>query len=166
MGTMTASPRLKTVKEQTPAPSEAASNASSVQSSRAGSICSTPLHRRAHPNVMVECENGSKFYTDHVICTIPLGLLKEKEDLFVPELPKAKRDSIDKMHFGTVNKIFLEYERPFLSPDISEVILLWENVDKGRVELKDRWFRKIYSFCKLSETVLVGWISGEEARYI
>ena len=32
--------------------------------------------------------------------------------------------------------------------------------------MKDRWFRKIYSFAKLNETVLVGWISGDEARYM
>ncbi len=72
--------------------------------------------------VQVECENGKRFYADFVICTVPLGVLKEKaSELFIPPLPSDKREAIEKLNFGTVNKIYLEYERPFLSPDISEV---------------------------------------------
>jgi hypothetical protein len=79
------------------------------------------------PNVEVVCEDGSRYYADHVICTIPLGVLKEKATtLFSPSLPQYKLDSIDKLLFGTVDKILLEYERPFLNPDVSEVMLLWE----------------------------------------
>ncbi|CAB4067826.1 unnamed protein product [Lepeophtheirus salmonis] len=32
--------------------------------------------------------------------------------------------------------------------------------------MKDRWFRKIYSFCKTSETLLVCWIAGDEAVFM
>ena len=72
---------------------------------------------------------------------------------------------MERLHFGTVNKIFLEYEAPFLSPGIDEVILLWERVEREtEVPLKERWFRKIYSFAKHTDTLLIGWISGEEAR--
>jgi len=79
------------------------------------------------PNVEVVCEDGSRYYADHIICTIPLGVLKEKAaTLFSPSLPQYKLDSIDRLLFGTVDKILLEYERPFLNPDISEVMLLWE----------------------------------------
>ena len=79
------------------------------------------------PNVEVVCEDGSRYYADHIICTIPLGVLKEKaETLFSPSLPQYKLDSIDRLLFGTVDKILLEYERPFLNPDVSEVMLLWE----------------------------------------
>lgn len=79
------------------------------------------------PNVEVVCEDGSCYYAEHVICTIPLGVLKEKAaTLFSPSLPQYKLDSINKLLFGTVDKILLEYDRPFLNPDISEVMLLWE----------------------------------------
>lgn len=79
------------------------------------------------PNVEVVCEDGSRYYADHVICTIPLGVLKEKAmTLFSPPLPQYKLDSINKLLFGTVDKILLEYDRPFLNPDISEVMLLWD----------------------------------------
>ena len=115
---------------------------------------------------MVECENGVKFYADHVICTIPLGVIKESaETLFAPSLPADKRAAIEMLHFGTVNKIYLEYERPFLSPDVDEIVLLWDRMEReSEVPMKERWFRKIYSFAKQSDTLLIGWISGEEAR--
>lgn len=116
--------------------------------------------------VEVICENGVKFYGSHVICTIPLGVLKEKSDtLFSPKLPQDKLDSIKKLSFGTVDKIFLEYSRPFLHDNVTEVMLLWdnENVDEN---LETCWFKKIHAFSKVSETLLLGWISGEEAKFM
>lgn len=120
----------------------------------------------ARASVEIVCENGSFFYADHVICTIPLGVLKEKaSSLFCPNLPPFKIDAINKLLFGTVDKILLEYDRPFLNPDISEVMLLWEPEDDVK-DVKDNWYRKIYSFSKISETLLLGWISGKEAEYM
>lgn len=71
--------------------------------------------------------------------------------------------------FGTVDKIFLEYERPFLNPGVSEVMLLWDDRGLPEEEIHDlskTWFRKIYSFTKVSETLLLGWISGKAAEYM
>ena len=77
------------------------------------------------------------------------------DSLFVPHLPPEKKSAMKKMNFGTVNKIFLDFEAPFLSPEISEVILLWDRIDEKSVPIAERWFRKIYSFSKVSETLLV-----------
>ncbi|KAK9509174.1 hypothetical protein O3M35_006546 [Rhynocoris fuscipes] len=117
--------------------------------------------------VEVLCENGSTFLADHLICTIPLGVLKDKADsLFIPPLPPQKREAIDKLLFGTVDKIFLSYDRPFLHPDISEVMLLWSHDPTAKDDIAENWFKKIYSFSKISDTVLLGWISGKEAEYM
>ena len=51
-----------------------------------------------------------------------VGLLAKKE-LFEPPLPEKRQDSMKKLVFGVVNKIFLAYDKPFLNPDISEVEL-------------------------------------------
>lgn len=117
-------------------------------------------------SVAVTCLNGKTFYANHVICTIPLGVLKESyQSLFDPPLPDYKTEAINRLLFGTVDKILLEYDRPFLNPNITEVLLLWEDgTEEG--DLKDTWFRKIYSFSKLSETLLLGWVSGKEAEYM
>ncbi|XP_037943146.1 peroxisomal N(1)-acetyl-spermine/spermidine oxidase-like, partial [Teleopsis dalmanni] len=128
--------------------------------------------------VRIDCVDGRTYYAEHVICTIPLGVLKcTHKTLFDPELPHYKREAIENLMFGTVDKIFLEYERPFLSADISEIMLLWDDEDdyessttdmqRTSVEyLSKNWFKKIYSFAKMSDTLLLGWVSGREAEFM
>lgn len=116
--------------------------------------------------VEVVCENGQTFYANHVICTIPLGVLKENASaLFEPPLPQYKMESLERLLFSTVDKIFLEYDRPFLNPEITEIMLLWENPSTPE-DISDSWYKKIYSFSKVSETLLLGWLSGKEAEYM
>ncbi|XP_055636709.1 peroxisomal N(1)-acetyl-spermine/spermidine oxidase [Toxorhynchites rutilus septentrionalis] len=123
-------------------------------------------------NVQIVCKNGAIYEADHVICSIPLGVLKEHgRTMFSPSLPQFKLESIDSLLYGTVDKIFLEYDRPFLNTKISEIMFLWENVDAGsdgdqEEYMKSNWFKKIYSFSKVSDTLLLGWISGQEAEYM
>lgn len=133
-------------------------------------------------SVTIVAEDGNQFYADHVICTVPLGVLKESnERLFEPSLPAYKLESIDRLLFGTVNKIFLEYDRPFLNAGISEIMLLWETKDcdygdgggsssgaaqKGDDNIEQNWYKKIYSFAKVNDTLLLGWVSGREAEYM
>lgn len=122
--------------------------------------------RKTSPaKVEIECENGETYQADHLICAIPLGVLKEKAStLFVPNLPKYKTESIDRLLYGTVDKIFLYYDRPFLNPTISEVLLLWEPYSDD--DVSQNWYKKIYSFSKVSDTIILGWISGKEAEYM
>ncbi|XP_028038017.1 spermine oxidase isoform X2 [Bombyx mandarina] len=63
------------------------------------------------------------------------------------------------------DKIYLEYERPFLNPDITEIMLLWETPTTPE-DMSQSWYKKIYSFSKVSETLLLGWVSGKEAEYM
>ncbi|XP_055848969.1 peroxisomal N(1)-acetyl-spermine/spermidine oxidase [Episyrphus balteatus] len=144
-----------------------------TSSSREGSFDADPVETP----VRVICDDGRVFFADHVICTVPLGVLKETmKTLFDPELPHYKQEAIENLMYGTVDKIFLEYERPFLSPQISEVMLLWDD-DKYESDLtvEDRssddylskhWYKKIYSFAKVTDTLLLGWLSGKEAEYM
>lgn len=41
---------------------------------------------------------------------------------------------------------------------------MWE--DDPSEDVSKTWFRKIYSFSKISETLILGWISGKEAEYM
>lgn len=106
--------------------------------------------------VYVHCEN-SVYSADSIICTLPLGVLKSS-DIFSPKLPKYKEKSIGRLLYGVVNKIFLCYDRPFLKKDVDEILLLWDDDEKHD------WYKKIYSFSKLNDTLLLGWISGVEAE--
>ncbi|XP_038214172.1 peroxisomal N(1)-acetyl-spermine/spermidine oxidase [Zerene cesonia] len=116
--------------------------------------------------VEVHCDNGESYYANHVICTIPLGVLKDSAStLFEPSLPQYKMESIERLLFSAVDKIYLEYERPFLNPDITEIMLLWDNASSTE-SMADSWYKKIYSFTKVTETLLLGWVSGKEAEYM
>ena len=61
----------------------------------------------------VRCENGEVFEADHVVLTTPLGILKEKSVRFEPPLPPWKTGPIQRLGFGTLNKIVLVYNQPF-----------------------------------------------------
>lgn len=135
-------------------------------------VTDVPINKNSsHDNhrgkVKIICDNGTEYYADHVICTVPLGVLKDThKTLFEPELPQYKIESIEHLLFGTVDKIFLEYDRPFLNKDISEVMLVWDCIDDSNASIEKTWYKKIYSFAKVTETLLLGWVSGKEAEYM
>lgn len=130
-------------------------------------VTDVPCTSESGDGVKIVCDDGAVYYAEHVICTMPLGVLKETNGvLFEPALPQYKRESIDRLLFGTVDKIFLEYDRPFLTNDISEVMLIWDTVSADSDCIEKNWFKKIFSFSKVSDTVLLGWISGKEAEYM
>ncbi|XP_028915736.1 peroxisomal N(1)-acetyl-spermine/spermidine oxidase isoform X1 [Ornithorhynchus anatinus] len=124
--------------------------------------------------VRVECEDGEQFLADHVIVTVPLGVLKEKQDsLFQPPLPLPKVEAIRKIGFGTNNKIFLEFEEPFWEADCQQIELVWEDTSPlvdAASDLKDTWFQKLIGFLVLPpfETghVLCGFIAGQESEFM
>ena len=46
------------------------------------------------------------YQAKHVVCTQSIGCLKQTmHQIFVPPLPHAKRMSIEKLGFGTINKV-------------------------------------------------------------
>lgn len=107
--------------------------------------------------VEIACDNGKTFLCDHVICTLPLGVLKDKAaSLFTPPLPQHKQEAIERLLFGTVNKIFLVYERPFLHPDIEKVMLLWESDATHKGELIHHTHSMLSMYLLSPENVVQG----------
>ncbi len=53
----------------------------------------------------VECEDGESIDADEVIVTMSLGILKEDSVEFDPPLPESKKGPIDRLGFGTLNKV-------------------------------------------------------------
>ncbi|XP_024153406.1 peroxisomal N(1)-acetyl-spermine/spermidine oxidase isoform X2 [Oryzias melastigma] len=138
------------------------------------SICWNNSEAGAHP-VTVECANGEKIPADHVIVTVPLGYLKKHHStLFSPPLPKQKLRSIEKLGFGTCNKIYVEFEKPWWDADCDIIYLVWEDEEDISDHVSDiskLWTRKIPSFTVIKPPesgshVLCGWISGHEAEHM
>ncbi|XP_057703930.1 peroxisomal N(1)-acetyl-spermine/spermidine oxidase-like isoform X2 [Corythoichthys intestinalis] len=126
-------------------------------------------------DVKVECEDGKMVAADHVIVTVPLGYLKKHfTSLFHPPLPLHKMLSIQRMGFGTNNKIFVEFDSPWWDKDCQVIYMVWEDEDAMMDQVNDipgSWIKKLFGFTVLKPTerfghVLCGWIAGHEASYM
>ncbi|TQK52865.1 monoamine oxidase [Streptomyces sp. SLBN-118] len=53
------------------------------------------------------------FRADQVVVTLPLGVLQSGAVTFGPGLPSAKRNAIDKLGMGVLNKCYLRFPRKF-----------------------------------------------------
>ncbi|XWS20999.1 hypothetical protein CRYUN_Cryun30bG0017100 [Craigia yunnanensis] len=66
-----------------------------------------------HRQVKVSTTNGSEFSGDAVLITVPLGCLKAEAIKFSPPLPQWKHSSIQRLGFGVLNKVVLEFPEVF-----------------------------------------------------
>lgn len=65
----------------------------------------------------IESEDGVTVHADNVVCTMPLGVLKQGNVSFEPPLPDWKTGAIDRLGFGILNKVVLVYKEIFWDPD-------------------------------------------------
>ncbi|CAI5453134.1 unnamed protein product [Caenorhabditis angaria] len=68
--------------------------------------------------VRVKTQNSTDYLFDFVIITSSLGYLKNNSiSMFTPQLSLKKQNAIKNMGYGSNQKIFLEYSRPWWDPD-------------------------------------------------
>lgn len=126
--------------------------------------------------IEVTCANGAVFQCSHLVNTMPVGVLKAKvQTLYEPSLPQPKVDSINRLNFDFMNKFFLEFEKPlfpdYIDPSINEIMSFFklpeelEKEVKSQTNLEKHWVKKICSFVRLNDRLLLAFISGEEAKY-
>ena len=75
--------------------------------------------------------NGKSHQFDVVIVTLPLGVLKQGAVQFIPPLPQEKRKAISRLGMGTLDKVYLLYDRPFWDEDISWIITGENGLQQG-----------------------------------
>lgn len=120
--------------------------------------------------IKIECSDGSEYTADHLICTVSLGVLKKyHSDLFEPRLPRYKIDTIEGIGFGTVDKIFVEFTKPFWNAEWEGVSCLWKSDQLRKIRedpINGHWMSHIIGFYTVSfqPNILCGWITGEAAR--
>ncbi|XP_015233100.1 PREDICTED: peroxisomal N(1)-acetyl-spermine/spermidine oxidase [Cyprinodon variegatus] len=126
-------------------------------------------------SVTVECEDGERIVADHVIVTVPLGYLKRHHSsLFQPPLPLHKLHSIQRLGFGTNNKIFVEFDAPWWDADCDAIQLVWEDEDELVDQVPDvqrSWIKKLFGFTVAKPIeryghLVCGWIAGHESEYM
>ena len=119
--------------------------------------------------VSIKCSDGSEYKADHVIVTIPLGVLKKNhKTLFTPELPQSKQKVINAFGFGTIGKIYLEFEEPFWSTDVnvwSNFIFTWSDADLAEILGTDKaWLEGLFTFVRVDyfPKLICGFVAGEQ----
>lgn len=60
----------------------------------------------------------TEFLADHVIITLPLGVLQARKVRFTPELPQDKKTAIAKLGMGVLNKCYLRFPDAFWPDDV------------------------------------------------
>ena len=73
--------------------------------------------------------NGTITESDFIIVTVPLGVLKANSIQFVPNLPTAKQNAIQKIGMNCVNKFLLTWNTSFWD-DVQYISYTPENRDK------------------------------------
>lgn len=101
---------------------------------------------------------GQEFRGDMVLCTVPLGVLKRGSIEFVPDLPKRKKDAIDRIGFGLLNKVAMLFPYDFWGGEIDTFGHLTQD-SRMRGE-----FFLFYSYSAVSGgPLLVALVAGEAA---
>ena len=115
--------------------------------------------------VTLTVRDGRKFEAKHVIITCSLGYLKQhSRSLFEPALPSSKASAIATLGFGTVNKIFLEFEKPIFKETNRGIAFAWENANE-KIDTSN-WYKRLFGFDAVftNPRIVLGWISGDGAR--
>lgn len=119
-------------------------------------------------HITVKCSDGSSYDSDHVIVTVSLGVLKENfQTLFSPTLPALKINAIEGLSIGAVDKIYLEFEKPFWDETWAGFSLLWTQKDSEAIRgTENAWLEDVFGFYRVDyqPNILCGWIGGTSAR--
>ena len=81
---------------------------------------STPVADVRHDadGVVVETKDGEKIEGASVIVTVPLGCLKAGDVTFSPPLGEMKSSAVQRLGFGNLNKVVLEFDEAFWDQSI------------------------------------------------
>jgi monoamine oxidase len=107
--------------------------------------------------VSLQLGTGESLKVARVLVTVPLGVLQKGSIRFDPLLPFAHRTAIAALGMGSVETVWLRYDKPFWSTDAA----VWSLVGTG--DDLSTWFNLQ---AVTGETVLVGLVGGDAARRV
>ena len=108
------------------------------------------------PDVVAVVVGGERLVADQVVVTVPLGVLRSGTIEFVPTLPEAVAESVERLGMGLLDKYWFRFDRQFWS----EEALMWTRVAPGGAP-----FAEWYNLAPLTgEPVLLSLMGGPLAR--
>lgn len=118
----------------------------------------------------ISCEDGDSYEADHIVLTTSLGVLKDGNVKFDPPLPDWKIGPIQRLGFGTLNKVILVYDKPFWKVDQDMFGLLREPEVHDSLDQEDYIANRgrFYFFWNCIKTtgrpVLISLMAGDAAH--
>ncbi|XWS25988.1 hypothetical protein CRYUN_Cryun27aG0115000 [Craigia yunnanensis] len=101
---------------------------------------------------------GQEFRGDMALCTVPLGVLKKGSMEFVPQLPQRKKDAIQRLGYGLLNKVAMLFPYNFWGGEIDTFGHLTEDSS-----MRGEFFL-FYSYSSVSGgPLLVALVAGDAA---
>lgn len=113
---------------------------------------------RAGWGTRVRLAGGEAVGADHVVVTVPLGVLKTGGIAFEPELPAGHLEAIRRLGFGILEKTCLRFAKPFWPADVD-----WIEFVSGR---RGEWTEWLSLARATGAAVLVGFHGGAQARVL
>ncbi|KAL6531688.1 Lysine-specific histone demethylase 1 1 [Orobanche minor] len=109
-------------------------------------------------NGVIVYASGQEYQSDMVLCTFPLGVLKKGTIEFVPELPQRKKDAIERLGFGLLNKVAILFPYDFWGGEIDTFGHLTEDPN-----MRGEFFL-FYSYSSVAGgPLLIALVAGEAA---
>ncbi len=100
----------------------------------------------------------SEYEADHVVVTLPLGVLQAGKVTFTPGLPQSKREAIAKLGMGVLNKCYLRFKEPFWPKDVDWLEYISET--------PGAWTQWVSYWRVAKQPVLLGFNAADRGREI
>ena len=109
--------------------------------------------------VVVTAVDGTRYTGDYVLNTFSIGVLQRGGVEFIPPLPQWKTEQIFRYQMGTLDPIFLRFNRKFWG---NEEWILHASEHTGNRHFYPA-FLNLEATGLLNTNTLVGFVTGEEA---
>ncbi|GAB4457283.1 MAG: NAD(P)/FAD-dependent oxidoreductase [Bacteroidia bacterium] len=103
--------------------------------------------------IQITDSNGSTYYADKVIITVPISILKSGDIEFIPSLPSEKIAAFSKIGMDAGMKVFLKFSNKFFDQNIigGAICAAYADDSIGKNQ---------------NDNVLLAFIMGEQAEYL
>lgn len=108
--------------------------------------------------VTVYTQGNRQYKGKYLISTLPLGVLKSNTVQFIPELPKEKKEAIQRIGMGVYNKAYLLFDKVFWNKKSEWILFL----SKKKNSHED--FEVMNYFLRSKRPILVVFTTGDFAQ--
>ncbi|MBD2424876.1 FAD-dependent oxidoreductase [Phormidium sp. FACHB-1136] len=100
----------------------------------------------------------TEFLADHVVVTLPLGVLQSQRVRFTPALPSDKQQAIARLGMGVLNKCYLRFEAAFWPTDVDWLEYISAN--------HGEWAEWVSFQRVANQPILLGFNAADQGRQI